>query len=154
MVVTGNRLCIYPLWITRLGRAFAKVMLTSTTGEEDDDDEEDQAGTYEDLKHQSRSFNTQTKILIGRAFFNLIKIHYRCLNDAKILSMDLAKVMREFYQNEKKMYNWNLQGLQTIQRSMQRQDALVDFKDISQDKAKKRSRRKKAKEAAPILTVI
>lgn len=118
-------------WIPRLGEALSLVM--------------------------SKPENYQPKdvMLAGRALFNLIRVHYRCLLDAGVLTDSLGETMRELFNNEKKLYNWNLQGLKLIQRSVERKEEIMDFEDVSTGKANKKRKKKKEKAVgAPILTVI
>lgn len=139
-------------WVNQLGLAFNHVMLAHEIGY--DQETEDDVERAKNL-HCSAAYSKQTKILIGRAFFNLIKIHYKSLNDAKILNLNLAHKMREFYQNEKKMYNWNLSALNLIQKKIQKQDEVLDFVDKSMEGVKRNKRKRKSKNiTAPILSVV
>ena len=117
-------------WIPRLGEALSLVMT------------------------KPENYQPKDVMLAGRALFNLIRVHYRCLLDAGVLTDSLGEIMRELFNNEKKLYNWNLQGLKLIQRSVERKEEILDFEDVSTGKTSKKRNKKKKDVAAPILTVI
>ena len=100
-----------------------------------------------------KKYSIREVILAGRAMFTVTRIHYKNLTAKGVLNQKVAMKLRAVFEKEKRMYQWNLEGLNLLHRQMIRKNNIKEFKEVKFGNNKKGGKKKK-NDDAPILTVI